>query len=342
MTAWWCSPELAQPPAAHDRPLEQAERASPLDAVHQLTRAGNSYTIPRNRLFYCWDDLLTDVPDGIGLLRHVIELVRRLNVLEALEGLRVRDRSARHADRSCADQGADHGGRGRSLATTRTGSTPTSPRKPRTCAALWRTSSSRPRSCSTCFSTRARTRESIRTRSRRSSAGRSSSSAATRAACGTSMPRSPGCNSRSRGCSGSSSRSWARGPRARARCTPTRRRCSGCRCRRPLTEIGAFATQDLARPLVALNGLDPDTCAPTLVAEPISTDDILLVCQALQALGAAALSPDDPAIPVLRDRMSLPTAPPPTPEMMGMLELGQRGPRRGPPDSHARGGRHPR
>src|SRR5438046_2227665 len=51
----------------------------------------------------------------------------------------------------------------------------------------------------------------------------------------------------------------------------------------------------------------------------------LMVCQALQALGAAGMSPDDPAWPVLRDRMGLPAPPEPTPEMMGMLGQGRRG-----------------
>ncbi len=87
-----------------------------------------------------------------------------------------------------------------------------------------------------------------------------------------------------------------------------------------LSAIGAFATRDLVWPLVALNGLDPDTCAPQLVAEPISTDAIGDVATALQALAAAApiLPPDAPAWPVLFDRMSLPWEPP-SPEIMGAM-----------------------
>jgi hypothetical protein len=101
-----------------------------------------------------------------------------------------------------------------------------------------------------------------------------------------------------------------------------------------LLEIGAFATNDLARPLVALNGLDPDTCTPTLVAEPIAVGDITAVCQALASLATAALSPDDPAIPVLRDRMSLPAPLPPSIEVMGgMPPAGEDPvPADGPPD----------
>lgn len=73
-----------------------------------------------------------------------------------------------------------------------------------------------------------------------------------------------------------------------------------------LTEIAQFATQQLARRLIALNGLDPDKCTPTLVAAPISTDAIETVTAALANIAKAGLMPDDPAIPVLRKRMHIP------------------------------------
>jgi len=91
-----------------------------------------------------------------------------------------------------------------------------------------------------------------------------------------------------------------------------------------LTEIAGFATNDLARVLVALNGLDPETCTPILVAEPISTDAVAETCRALSLLATAALQPDDPALPVLRKRMRLPAPPEPDAAMMGLLG--------GPPD----------
>jgi len=89
-----------------------------------------------------------------------------------------------------------------------------------------------------------------------------------------------------------------------------------------VTEIGHFATSQLVRRLIALNGLDPDTCAPTLVAEPISTDAIESVTQALANIAKAGMQPNDPAIPVLRKRMRLP-APEVVDESLLMLPRGR-------------------
>lgn len=48
---------------------------------------GNAYYyIARNRLFYCVDNSLSDNPDGVGVLRHVVEHARRLKRYEQLEG----------------------------------------------------------------------------------------------------------------------------------------------------------------------------------------------------------------------------------------------------------------
>jgi len=89
-----------------------------------------------------------------------------------------------------------------------------------------------------------------------------------------------------------------------------------------LTEISTSATRDLARPLVALNGLDPDTCTPTLVAEPIDRNDVQQVAQTLLYLSQAGLQPNDPAINVIRGWAGLPDAPEPDPMQMGMLGVG--------------------
>jgi hypothetical protein len=78
-----------------------------------------------------------------------------------------------------------------------------------------------------------------------------------------------------------------------------------------LDDIATWGTQQLARRLVAANGLDPDTCCPRLVPEPISTEAIEVVTRALANLALAALRPDDPAVPVLRRRMRLPDPPKP-------------------------------
>ena len=310
-----------------NKPSEQA----PWDAVHQLTRAGNSYTIPRNRLFYCWDDLLTDVPDGVGLLRHVIELVRRLNVLEGLEGLGfetdlrgmpvgrapikalITEAEAKFGDDK--DRINAHVAEKTQNLRNALASIIKSPEKLQ--YLLLDSGTYQGIDQNTISTVQRWALELLRGDSR----GLADINVAI-ARLQLEIARVLGIEFALMGAGTSGSRAMH----------ADKTSMLGMSLQTTLTEIGAFATQDLARPLVALNGLDPDTCAPTLVAEPISTDDILLVCQALQALGAAALSADDPAIPVLRDRMSLPAALPPTPEMMGMLGLGRRGPRRGPPD----------
>jgi hypothetical protein len=47
---------------------------------------GDRYYVPRDRMLYCVDNSLTDSPDGVGLLRHVVEHSRRLGRFEQLEG----------------------------------------------------------------------------------------------------------------------------------------------------------------------------------------------------------------------------------------------------------------
>lgn len=73
-----------------------------------------------------------------------------------------------------------------------------------------------------------------------------------------------------------------------------------------LAEIAQFATRQLARRLVMLNGLDPELCTPTLVAEPVNGDAIGTVTKALVDLTMAKLHPLDPARPIIRKRLRLP------------------------------------
>lgn len=88
-----------------------------------------------------------------------------------------------------------------------------------------------------------------------------------------------------------------------------------------LSDLAADATRDLARPLVALNGLDPDTCTPTLVAEPISMDAVLSVCQALASLAAAGFQEGSPQRNAILERLHLPPEDEPDPAVSGMLGM---------------------
>lgn len=69
---------------------------------------------------------------------------------------------------------------------------------------------------------------------------------------------------------------------------------------------GDNATQQLARRLVAANGLDPDTATPTMMPSPISTQDVLKTTQALVQLNMAGLARNHPAKIAIFDQMNLP------------------------------------
>jgi hypothetical protein len=91
-----------------------------------------------------------------------------------------------------------------------------------------------------------------------------------------------------------------------------------------LEAIGEAATMGPARRIVALNGYDPDTCTPTVQPAPIPLESIESACRALQLIAQAGdpIRPGDDAPDVLRKRMKLPPRPELTPEMMGMIPRG--------------------
>lgn len=59
----------------------------PWQGVEQQTRNGGIYYIDRSRLWYTADLTLTDLPMGVGMLRHIVEHCRRLKEYETLEGV---------------------------------------------------------------------------------------------------------------------------------------------------------------------------------------------------------------------------------------------------------------
>jgi hypothetical protein len=88
-----------------------------------------------------------------------------------------------------------------------------------------------------------------------------------------------------------------------------------------LEDIGDAATVGPGRRLVALNGFDPDTCTPRVKAAPIPLESIESACRALQLLAQAGdpIRPGDDAPDVLRKRARLPPRPELTPEIEGAL-----------------------
>lgn len=300
-----------------DKPSEQM----PWQAVSQLTKAGNRFVIPRGRLFHAVDDLLTDAPDGVGLLRHVIELVRRLGILEGLEGL------AYETDLRGMPMGRAPIGELMAQAQSQVGNDRAkieayiTDRTQTLRAALQGIVKSPERlqylllDSATYQGADPNTISSIQKWAYELLKGNSNGVDTVAAAIGRiqlEIARVLGIEHVMMGGHGGGSLAMhADKTDAFATILQTM-----------LTEIAAFATNDLARVLVGLNGLDPDTAAPTLVAQPIDTEAVADTCAALAALAQAGLAYDDPAIKVIRTRMHLPPPPDPTPEQMGLLGTG--------------------
>jgi hypothetical protein len=76
-----------------------------------------------------------------------------------------------------------------------------------------------------------------------------------------------------------------------------------------LDDLADDTRRDIAARLVALNGLDPETCTPTMTHEPVMRAATADACRSLMMMFQAGLNPRDPAINILRNRMDLPDAP---------------------------------
>jgi hypothetical protein len=99
-----------------------------------------------------------------------------------------------------------------------------------------------------------------------------------------------------------------------------------------LADMRETYDRDLISPLWAMNGL-PEEMKPRLATEDASFKDAEMIAKVLAEMASAGamLAPDDPAINDLRDLMNIERAPPPGPELMGMLGLAMPGEPGGPP-----------
>jgi hypothetical protein len=311
---------------------DKPDERMPWQAVSQLTRTGNRWVIPRERLFYAVDDMLTDSPDGTGLMRHIIELVRKLGVFEGLEALAYetdlrgmpigRAPIGELVAKAVADSGGDRA-KVQSYVTERTQKLANAlqaiVKTPDKLQYLLLDSASYTGADENTFSA-------IQKWGFDLLKGESNGVPEVAAAIGRiqlEIARVLGIEFAMVGGNDSAGSFGMHADKTSAFATTLQT---------TLTELAAFATNDLARTLVGLNGLDVETCTPKLVAEPISMDAIEGVCRSLAMLSQAGLQPDDEAIGVLRRRMHLPPAPEPTAATMGLL--GMRGappPGQGPP-----------
>lgn len=293
-----------------DKPVEQ----SPLLGVVQQTRQGHRYYLPRERLFYCVDDTLTDSPDGVGMLRHTIRHTERVKYLEDLEDIAfktdLRGIPYTRAPLSKLKAYAAANNKGEAWVEQQL-------------AAIQSFGENHDRSDDLSIvldSTPYFDKEGHPT---------GPSQWALELLTGNGAPLEQVASAINRinleiarvigaefmlmgGSAGQSgNRSMHEDKTAQF----------GSLIQSTLGEISGFVRNDLARTLVMLNGLDADTCTPNVLPGSVSTESVQSAAQALLYLAQAGapLMPGDPAIDQLRARMHVAEQPAITPELGGMI-----------------------
>ena len=299
----------------------------PWTAVEQQTLAGNLYRINRGDLFYSCDNLLTSDPEGLGLLRHVVEAARTRQVYARLEGIGAQNDlngmpSARAPLRELAADALK----------VKPSSTPAEiaayvQAQTKFLTDLLEGHAVAPGRGTMMDSAVYTTEDQARTPSSVYKYAFDVIRSATNIApVGNVIARLDREIARVMmaeflllGDSASS------GNRALSQ---SKTDMFGMSINGANRRIGADATRDLSTTLTVRNGGDPETDTPILVPEPAATADVEAVCRSLLALSQAGLAPDDPARNVVRSRMDLPDEPERDPALL----LAPRAPRGLPPN----------
>lgn len=285
---------------------------SPFDTAVQRTRETQKLVeIPLDECFYCVDDTFTDSPDGLGILRHVIEYVRRLDLFEGWElkafsedlgGIPYSKAPLGELSAASGTEDAD------AIQTSLNAATQVirdfmnkRNKTPEVAQWLMQDSADYTNPDGTHTGTPKWSFDLIKTETANMAQAHE-----TMRRIELQIARVLGIEFAIMGGDGGGSYSMHEDKTTTFETT----------IETTLTEMSWFATHQLARRLIAANGLDPDTCTPRIVAEPVSTDAILSVCQSLSQLSLAGLAPDDPAWGVMRNRMRLPPRPEPIAELM--------------------------
>ena len=293
-----------------DKPTER----DPLAGLVQQTRQGNRYYLPRERLFYCVDDSLTDDPGGLGLMRHIIPRAKRLEAFEKLEGigfethLRGIPYGRAPIERLRAYAKANSKGSGwveeqlDAITTFTASHIKTADLGLVLDSSPYFDKEGHPSSVPQ-WALELLTGE----------GGPLQEQAAAINRVNLEIARVIGAEFMMMGGSGGQS-----GNRAMHEDKTDQ---FGNMIQSTLGEEAGFAKNDLAHTIVALNGLDAETCTPKLLPGSVATEAVQQVCQSLQLLAQAGapLMPGDPAIDQLRARMHLSEQPKITPELGGML-----------------------
>ncbi len=307
--------------------LRDAEDEPFHTAVQRSKQSGKEIPLPLDECFYCVDDTVTDSPEGVGLLRHVVEYVRRLDLFEGWEGKAYGEDLAGipYTRAPLADLAGSTGTADERLASVMTGTQTVRDfmdkryKSEDTTPWLMLDSSTYENPDGTLSGEPKWSFERIKTET-----ANLDRLDATMKRVELQIARVLGVEWALMGADGAGSYAQHEDKTS----------MFATNLQTTLTELGWFATHQLARRLIARNGLDPDTCTPRLVAEPISTDAVLTVTQALANLTTAGLMPDDPAINVLRKRMRLPPAPE---RMAHEAYSAPRGPQMPPPEADPTG-----
>jgi len=297
--------------AIEHRPQHTIERwnrpdeFSPWESVSQrLLQRGDLVDIPLDECWYSVDDTISDSPDGVGLLRHIIEHVRRLEIYEALEGKAYTE-----------DLGGIPIGRA-PLAEIEKANTGKS------AADIAADKMTRTKTLREVLDNRKKTPELSQWLLLDSDTYNNADQSKTN------VPKWAIENLKSETANLPDINQVITRVRFEIACTlgiewvllgsgdngsfalsADKTSMFASTLQTTLTELAYSATNQLARRLIAANGLDPDTCTPKLVAEPISTDAIETCTRSLANLALAGLPPNDPARNVIRSRLRLPPEP---------------------------------
>lgn len=297
--------------------IEKWNRKSEAEPFHEVVQrsrqSGAEFPIPLDECFYCVDDTLTDSPEGVGLLRHVIEHVRRLGTLEKMEGTAlVRDMGGTPLGRApISDIIAQLGTASASEVTTKVAEAVANLR------AVMENRNKTPEEAMYLLLDSATYRNHDGTPTGvakwaleivRSETANMAQTDVTIRRVELQIARVLGIEFALMGADGKGSYAQHEDKTS----------MFATNLQTTLNELGWFATMQLARRLVARNGLDPDTCTPRLVAEPISTEAVLTATQALAnlSMAGATMPPDYEGFDVLLGRLRLPARPEPTLDLM--------------------------
>lgn len=283
----------------------------PWTGVIQRTRMGATFTIDRRDLFYSVEDALTDAPDGVGLLRHLVEVERVFTRYRQLQGI------AFDTDINGVPLGRAPLSKLAELAVTEGGISKDDP----DAIAAWVRARVSP------ISELIEHRVVVPNRSllldslpyysvepdgsQRPSGIYEWSVDTIKSIIGSIPELRQAINDLNREMARLMCAEWLlMGDGEGARAVHTDKTAMfGAVINACLDDIADDATRDLARWIVAANGYDPEICTPTLVHEPVPTQSVREAAETLALLAKANLLPTDEAIDVLRERMDLPPAP---------------------------------